>query len=143
MGKRRGRDASGSGHRRREGSGSGARQAGARRKRGASGPRKGAPVAVVAKAEAPSDSEQVEAQQPKARVKLYKMGEFCCNIVANYVKAKRKPRSSRVSCTLTSGQRLTIVNRIWTELVLWQPYGISRLLIERIVLPTMHCVITS
>merc|ERR1719240_468930 len=28
---------------------------------------------------------------PKVRIKLYKMGEFCCNIVANYVKGNENP----------------------------------------------------
>lgn len=32
------------------------------------------------------------AEAPKVRVKLYKMGEFCCNIVANYVKGNESPQ---------------------------------------------------
>jgi len=40
-----------------------------------------------------SDSDQAEKapKMPKPRVKLYKMGEFCCNIVANFVKGKDTP----------------------------------------------------
>ncbi|CAJ1339645.1 unnamed protein product [Effrenium voratum] len=44
------------------------------------------------------DKEGAKAAEPDARgakskVKLYKMGEFCCNIVANFVKGKESPES--------------------------------------------------
>jgi len=55
--------------------------------------KKKAAKAAAAAAAAASDSEEGAAKaEPKstgkAKVKLYKMGEFCCNIVANYVKGK-------------------------------------------------------
>eukprot|EP00930_Biecheleria_cincta_P001296 TRINITY_DN102434_c0_g1_i1.p1 TRINITY_DN102434_c0_g1~~TRINITY_DN102434_c0_g1_i1.p1 ORF type:complete len:664 (+),score=156.39 TRINITY_DN102434_c0_g1_i1:37-1992(+) len=34
-----------------------------------------------------------EPEARKSKVKLYKMGEFCCNIVANFVKGKESPES--------------------------------------------------
>jgi len=53
---------------------------------------------VRTKQAAHSDSEEpappptkAEGKKAKAKVKLYKMGEFCCNIVANYVQGKEAP----------------------------------------------------
>jgi len=43
------------------------------------------------KAAAAPESSDEEAPPPKVKVKLYKMGEFCCNIVANFVKGKDDP----------------------------------------------------
>lgn len=42
---------------------------------------------------AASDDDDDAAPAPKARVKLFKMGEFCCNIVANFVKGKEVPEN--------------------------------------------------
>merc|ERR1711948_30739 len=39
--------------------------------------------------EAPAPTTKAEGKKAKAKVKLYKMGEFCCNIVANYVTGKQ------------------------------------------------------
>mmetsp|Transcript_95160 Transcript_95160/g.268897 ORF Transcript_95160/g.268897 Transcript_95160/m.268897 type:complete len:674 (-) Transcript_95160:284-2305(-) len=51
------------------------------------------PVAAAAprRGQADSESEVAEPKVPKSKVKLYKMGEFCCHIVANYVKGKDDP----------------------------------------------------
>jgi len=40
-----------------------------------------------------SSPEAAEPEVAKVKVKLYKMGEFCCNIVANFVKGNDKPES--------------------------------------------------
>jgi len=40
-----------------------------------------------------SSSAEREPEVPKVKVKLYKMGEFCCNIVANFVKGNPAPLS--------------------------------------------------
>eukprot|EP00929_Paragymnodinium_shiwhaense_P013530 TRINITY_DN121387_c0_g1_i1.p1 TRINITY_DN121387_c0_g1~~TRINITY_DN121387_c0_g1_i1.p1 ORF type:complete len:643 (+),score=198.64 TRINITY_DN121387_c0_g1_i1:54-1931(+) len=40
---------------------------------------------------APASDSDEDAPPPKTKVKLYKMGEFCCNIVANFVKGKEDP----------------------------------------------------
>jgi len=59
--------------------------------------------AKVKKQDPHSDSEAAAVavkKQPKsstkAKVKLYKMGEFCCNIVANYVKGKESPEALQI-----------------------------------------------
>jgi len=51
-----------------------------------------APASPPRQARSPS-AEDPAARAPKARVKLFKMGEFCCNIVANYVKGKENPEA--------------------------------------------------
>jgi len=38
-----------------------------------------------------SSSPEREPEVPKTKVKLYKMGEFCCNIVSNFVKGNQGP----------------------------------------------------
>lgn len=38
-----------------------------------------------------SSSPEKEPEVPKTKVKLYKMGEFCCNIVSNFVKGNPSP----------------------------------------------------
>mmetsp|Transcript_105391 Transcript_105391/g.187410 ORF Transcript_105391/g.187410 Transcript_105391/m.187410 type:complete len:631 (-) Transcript_105391:58-1950(-) len=43
--------------------------------------------------EQPRRRKEKAAETPKSKVKLYKMGEFCCNIVANFVKGKESPES--------------------------------------------------
>lgn len=54
-----------------------------------------------------SDSEPPpEKEIPKPKVKLYKMGEFCCNIVANFVKGKEDP--DQISQKLHIDQRTKI-----------------------------------
>jgi len=40
-----------------------------------------------------SKGDEPDQRNTKFKVKLYKMGEFCCNIVANFVKGKESPES--------------------------------------------------
>jgi len=56
-------------------------------------PRKGKARDASPQAREKSSSPEPAEEVPKAKLKLYKMGEFCCNIVANFVKGNEAPLS--------------------------------------------------
>jgi RNA recognition motif-containing protein len=63
-------------------------------KKQATSPERGRRRARQESPQAQRKSSSPEAPEvPKAKVKLYKMGEFCCNIVANFVKGNQAPES--------------------------------------------------
>lgn len=77
----------------------------------AAAPRKKKARQAPAAAAAPSESEEQVAKPEqkvpaKAKVKLFKMGEFCCNIVANHVKGKEN--AEPLLSTLQIDQRTKI-----------------------------------
>merc|ERR1712048_404481 len=59
----------------------------------------------AAAAPPPDEDDEADAA-PKTKVKLYKMGEFCCNIVANFVKGKDDPE--HITAKLHIDQRTKI-----------------------------------
>jgi RNA recognition motif-containing protein len=56
-------------------------------------PRRGRKAREASPAQRAKSSSPEAPEVPKVKVKLYKMGEFCCNIVANFVKGNQAPES--------------------------------------------------